>query len=161
MCHAHANLATIQRLAPEVLELTIAHDEWRRSRTRDERIWTNGPISVVLTIERKIEIRVGLLKPFAVQVRQRCDYLEAKRTAIRLAQALEPKVKERNELLMLYYYPDERPEVEAQARLFLLDWTTDIHELYEKFDSLEQAMENGQEREILANISQALANTIF
>ena len=39
MCHAHANPATVQQLAPAVLELTIAHDEWRRSRTRDERIW--------------------------------------------------------------------------------------------------------------------------
>jgi len=161
MCHAHANTITIQQLAPEVLELTIAHDEWRRSRTRDERIWTNGPISIVLTNERRLEIWVGLLKPYAAQIRQRCDYLEAKRTAIRLAQALEPKVKERNELLLHYYYPDERPEVEAQARLFLLDWTTEIHDLYERFDPLEQAMEDGPEREILANISQALANTIF
>src|SRR5262249_23929262 len=123
MCHAHATPETVTYLAPEVLELTIAHDEWRRSRTRDERIWSNGPISVVLTIERKIEVQVGLLKPYTAQARQRAGYLEAKRAAIQLAQALEPKVKERNELLMHYRYPDEREEVEAQARLFLLDWT--------------------------------------
>src|SRR6266511_979866 len=147
MCHAHANPAIVTQPAPEVLELTIAHDEWRRSRTREERIWSNGPITVVLTTSRQIEIRIGLLKPYAAQVRQRRDYLEAKRAAIRLAQTLEPKVKERNELLMHFYYPDEREEVEAQARLFLLDWTTEIYDLYEQFDPLERAMENGPERD--------------
>jgi len=161
MCHAHANPVAVQQLAPEVLELALAHDEWRRSQTREERIWSNGPINVILTTSRCIEIQVGLLKPYTAQIRQRSDYLEAKQVAIRLAQGLEPKVKERNELLMHFYYPSEREEVEAQARLFLLDWITEIDELYERFDPLERAMEAGHERSILSNISQALANTIF
>src|SRR6266511_5639663 len=147
MCHAHSNPVTVQQLAPEVLELALAHDEWRRSQIREERVWSNGPINVILTTSRCIEIRVGRLKPYTAQGRQRRDYLKAKRAAIRLAQSLEPKVKERNELLMHFYYSDEREEVERQARLFLLDWTTEIYDLYEQFDPLERAMENGPERD--------------
>lgn len=121
MCHDHATPATIPPLVPAVMDLQLAHDEWRRSRTRDEQIWSNGQVVVLLTTSRRIEIRLGRLMPYTAQVRKRADYLEAKRAAIRVAQSLAPKAQERAALLLDYRYPGERPEAEAQARLFLLD----------------------------------------
>ncbi len=161
MCNAHTNPALVTPLDPEALELSIALDEWRRSRTRDEQFWSSGDVVIVLTTTRMIEVRVGLLIPYAAQVAKRADYLEAKRAAIAGAQALVESVAERAELIANYRYPGERDEVEEQARLFLLDWTTEIHELYERFAPLERALPAGNERDISASISQALANTIF
>ena len=104
---------------------------------------------------------VGLLTLYDVQVTTRNTYLEARTAAIAVAQALRPKVAARERMLAHYRYPGPRSAVIRQARLFLLDDTTPIHALYDRFDPLERAMEPGEERAILANISQALANTIF
>ena len=143
------------------LELAIAMDEWRRSRANDELIWSSGTLRVRLTVGRRLVATVGLLTLYDVQVTTRNTYLEARSAAIAVAQALRPKVAARERMLANYRYPGPRSAVIRQARLFLLDDTTPIHALYDRFDPLERAMEPGEERAILANISQALANTIF
>ena len=161
MCNAHRNPALFTPRPADVIALGMAMDEWRRSRIRPELIWSSGPLLVHLTPDRRIVATVGLLTLYDVQVNARSSYPEARAAAVRLAQALRPKVEARERMLANYRYPGPRSAVIRQARLFLLDDTTPIHALYDRFDPLEQAMEPGEERAILANISQALANTIF
>jgi hypothetical protein len=161
MCNAHRNPALFVPRPAEVIALGIAMDEWRRSRNRPEIIWSSGALSVRLTTDRHLIASVGPLTLYAVQVTARSNYIEARAAAIAVAQALRPKVEARSRMLAHYRYPVSSSTVKRQARLFLLDWKTDIHELYDRFDPLERAMEPGEERAILANISQALANTIF
>jgi len=160
--HATPTTTLPRPLSTASLELLIAADEWRRSRTKPETIWTHSPLTVTLTTDRRLIAQLSALTLYDVQVRRREDYLEARRTAIAVAAALIPRVIERLALLVNYRYPVEREEVEAQARLFLMDWTTEIHELYERFDAVELALPlHSHERQICASVSQALANTIF
>jgi len=161
MCNAHRNPALFTPRPADVIALGMAMDEWRRSRIRPELIWSSGPLLVHLTPDRRIVATVSLLTLYDVQVNARSSYPEARATAVRLAQALRPKVEARDKMLTHYHYPVSSSTVKRQARLFLLDWTTPIHDLYERFDPLERAMPDGRERHILAGISQALANTIF
>jgi hypothetical protein len=161
MCKAHRNPALFTPRPVEVIALAIAMDEWRRSRNRPEIIWSSGDLKLRLTTDRHLIASVGPLTLYAVQVTARGNYVEARAAAIAVAQALRPKVEARSKMLAHYHYPVSSSTVKRQARLFMLDWKTDIHELYERFEWLERAMPDGRERSVLANISQALANTIF
>jgi hypothetical protein len=161
MCNAHRNPALYTPRPADVVALGIAMDEWRRSRNRPEIIWSSGALQLRLTTDRHLIASVGLLTLYAVQVTSRSSYVEARAAAILVAQALRPKVEARERMLAHYRYPVSSSTVKRQARLFMLDWKTDIHDLYERFDPLERAMADSRERSILGNISQALANTIF